>query len=669
MGMQQDNRQQEKGAGKEFGLRLSIVALLFALVAGAVLVRLLSIQVIDAQKYKNMATRQHEREVIEEAKRGGIFDRSGNPLAVSVQKISFFADPYLVRNTAVRRKGKTDTVNKASEVASIFARHFGKNKRYYSRKLRKKGRFVWMERSVPIARAQELMDAGIQGVGFEKVQQRYYLNIASQVIGLTDSENHGISGLEKRYHEELKGHDGVKVFQRSATGERFLAAGEEQIDAREGLSIELTIDADMQAIVEDELRLAAKEFKARAAIGIVLDVATGEILAMANYPRFDMNNRRSYQQERSRNRAITDAFEPGSTFKIVMAAAATEVLERKAGDMLDAHNGRFVIYKRTIRDHEKFDKISFRDAMVHSSNIIAAKTAMELGTETFYEYVKRFGFGEKTGIDIIGEVPGLLRKPEHWDNTTLPWLGYGYAFTATPLQILQAYSALANDGVMMRPYIVSRVMDPEGNVVREIKPEKVREVMKPETAVYLRNNYFQPIVEEGTGTSAAIDGITVAGKTGTAQKLKNGSYHQRAYVASFVGFYPVLKPRIAAIVVIDEPKTAYYASIVAAPVFSRIGSRMIASSESLKEKLGMTSPEFPDSVNIVTVPELNGLKGREAKRLLEWTGLAMEYDGNLKDVVTRQAVASGTMVEQGVPIQVTLGLPVEKDQLNKVEVP
>lgn len=643
--------------GREFGWRLGTVVLMFTLLLAPIVIRLLSVQVVDVQKYKIMASRQHEREMIVKAKRGRIVDRSGRLLAESIQKISFYADPYRVRHTLVRINGKVDTVNRISDVATLFARHFGKSKSYYSRKLQKNNRYVWMERSVPIAKAQKLMEADIPGVGYKKEQQRYYLNIASQVIGLTDRDNRGISGLEKKLHDELRGRDGIKVFQQSATGERFLAAGEEQIGAREGLCIQLTIDADIQSIVEDELRQAVEKHRAAAATGIVMDVETGEILAMANYPAFNMNNRHNYRPEKARNRAITDAFEPGSTVKIVMAAAATEVLHREAEDTLDAHNGIYVVHRRTIRDHEKFERMTFREAMVHSSNIVAAKTTMALGKKTYYDYIRRFGFGEKTGINLIGEVRGLLKKPEDWDKTTLPWMGYGYAFTATPLQVLQAYAAVANGGMMMRPHIVKRMLDAEENVIRETSPKKVRRVVNPETARYLIDQYLEPVVVEGTGSLAAVPGISVAGKTGTAQKLKNGSYRQRKYVASFAGMFPAGQPKIAAIVVIDEPETEYYASMVAAPVFSRIGSRMIAVSEPLKKKLALVSPEKQalDSLRSVTVPEVLGLYGRDARRLLEWSELIMEYSGNLKDVATKQRPASGSMVDTGSIVKVTLG--------------
>ncbi len=661
MNRRRDAAEAKAPRGKEFGVRLGVVVLLFLVLLGAIVYQLLKIQFIDVEKYQKMATKQHESEEVEFAQRGRIVDRSGRCLAESVQKISFYADPFRVRNTPVKRNGKKDTVNNSAEVAELFARHFGKSRSYYRRQLRKKSRFMWMERSVPIAKALDLMDAGIPGVGYRKEQQRYYLNIASQIIGLTDRDNRGISGLELKYHKELKGNDGVRVFQRSATGERFLAAGEAQIAAQEGLSIQLTIDADIQAIVEEELRTAAEEFRASAATGIVMDVATGEILAMASYPSFNMNDRRNFRVEKARNRAIADAFEPGSTMKIVMAAAATEVLNRAAEDSLDAHDGVLTIHGRVIRDHEKFSRMTFHDAMVHSSNIIAAKTAMDIGADTFYRYAKQFGFGEKTGIDLSGEAAGMLRKPETWDKTTLPWMGFGYAVMATPLQILQAYAAVANDGMMMRPYIISRLFDANGNSIREVKPEEVRRVVEAETARYLTKQYLEPIVAEGTGKAAAIAALSAGGKTGTAQKLKNGSYHQGAYVASFVGFFPADKPRIAAIVVVDEPKTAYYASSVAAPVFSRIGYRMIASSEELKAMLDVFSPEEDvlDSRQAFAVPALVGLRGNEAKRLLHWTGLKMKYKGSLKNLVTAQQSAAGTLLDAGAPVQVTLGEKVE----------
>ncbi len=661
-----------KTGGKDFSLRLGIVSLGYALFFAAIVLRLLNIQVIDVQKYKSKASRQYQRDVVEQAKRGVIMDRDGHLLAQSVQTISFYADPWLVANTEVKVGKKKVAVDKTSDVARLFSRRLGKSQDHYMRLLRngqrQKRRFVWLERSVPVEHARELMEASMTGVDFKKEQYRYYLNLAPQVVGLVNTDNKGISGLELKYDRELKGRDGMKIFQRSATGTRFLAADADQISAEEGVSLQLTLDADMQSIVESEIAHAAKQFDASAAVGIVMDVKTGAILAMANYPAFDMNNRKGFRGSDARNRAIADAFDPGSTFKIVMASAAREVLHIAAGDSVDAHNGTFQIYNRTIRDHEKFERCTFRDAMIHSSNIVAAKTAMQLGEKTFYDYVRRFGFGDETGIGLVGESKGIVRPLKDWNKTTLPWMGYGYSVTATPLQILQAYAAIANDGVMMKPYIIQRLVDADGQVMSEFEPEAVRTVVASETARYIRREYLAPIVAEGTGVAAAVDGVSVAGKTGTAQKLSNGNYNRgpRSYIASFVGFFPVEEPRIAAIVVVDEPRNAYYASTVAAPSFSKICTRMIACSEELKDELGMVSPEeaLLAASTTIAVPLLTGLSAKDAEKLLKWNGLDISMNGDSDGIVVEQDIAAGSMVEPGSRIRVGLSVPADRDPGN-----
>ena len=665
-----------RSGGKEFGMRLGILSLGYVLFFVAIVLRLLNIQVIDVQKYKSKASRQYQRDVVEQAKRGVVMDRNGHLLAQSVQTISYYADPWLVANTEVKVGRKKVAVDKTPDVARLFAQRFGKSRDHYMRLLRngqkQKRRFIWLERSVPVEHARELMETAMTGVDFKKEQYRYYLNLAPQVVGLVNTDNKGISGLEIKYDQELRGRDGMKIFQRSATGTRFLAADADQVSAKEGLSLQLTLDADIQSIVESEIANTANKFNASAAVGIVMDVKTGAILAMANYPTFDMNNRKGFRESDARNRAIIDAFDPGSTFKIVMASAAREVLHRAAEDSVDAHNGAFHIYNRTIRDHEKFERCTFRDAMVHSSNIVAAKTAMELGEKTFYDYVRRFGFGEQTGIGLVGESEGIVRPLKQWNKTTLPWMGYGYSVTTTPLQILQAYAAIANDGVLMKPYIVERLVDADGNAVSEFKPEKVRNVVSAETARYIRKEYLQPIVEEGSGVAAAVNGVAVGGKTGTAQKLSNGNYNRgpRSYIASFVGFFPVDEPRIAAIIVVDEPQSAYYASTVAAPLFSRICTRMIACSEDLKADLGMTAPEAAvlAASKSVAVPLLTGLKARDAEKLLIWNGLDISMNGDREGVVVEQDIAAGSMVEPGSRVRVGLSAQENQDPGSKSSV-
>jgi cell division protein FtsI (penicillin-binding protein 3) len=629
-------------ADREFGQRLGIMGLIMALFFVAIVFKLLSIQVINVRKYKAMASRQYESVVIEQARRGRIFDRNGRQLAESIESISFYADPRHLKNP--------------QELATRFSSRFGRNRLYYLRLFQTKKRFVWLERNVPVSIAADLMALKTPGFGFHREQQRYYLNIASQIIGFTDRDNKGISGLERQLNSDMKGRDGTMIFQRSATGDRYPAPDADQIPSLSGSDVELTIDSDIQGIVEDEIMQAVAKFRAKAAAGIVMDVRTGEILAMANYPGFDMNRRASVTSEETRNRAVTDMFEPGSTFKVVMASAATEVLHYTADTMVDGHNGSVQLYDRRVTDHEPLGRITFRQAIVESSNVVAALTALKIGPEAFYRYAYNLGFGRKSGVGLMGESRGILKPVSQWDRTTLPWMGYGYQIMATPLQVLQAYATIANDGVRMRPYVIRRVVDREGQTVSENKPVKIVQAVKPETARYLAKEFFRAVVEKGTGVSAAVDGISVAGKTGTAQKYVGGYQGRHAYLSTFVGFFPAENPQYAAIVVVDEPQSAYYAAAVAAPVFSRICGRAVACSREMQHRLAMRSVEKSNLDRIVTVavPELKGLTGREAERLLKWNGLGVEFAGKPDEVVFQQSVAAGTKVQKAAVVRLTM---------------
>ena len=658
---------------REFGWRLGIVIVIFSVFIVAIIGMLLNIQVVSARKYKEKAAKQYERMVTERAQRGAILDRHGRMLVESIETISFYADPVLVRKTPlvdehgkpIKEKGsnKQKTFDNSGPLATLFARYLGLNRSFYFKELqRSKGPAV-LGRKIPVAKAlpiMQLTQKKIPGVWYDPQQQCYYLNVAAQVIGSIGTnksdEIYGSGGLELQLDKALKGRDGTRIFQRSATGSRYPMPDARQQDAIKGNTVQLTIDGDIQSIVEDELAKAADTFRADAASSIVMDVKTGEILAMASNPAFDLNNRSTWNTVNSRNRAVTEMYEPGSTFKLVMAAAATEVLKRKANDMVFANHGVLPLYNLKIRDHEPYGNITFRQAIMFSSNIVAAKTAMEIGREKFNAYTRNFGFGKKTGIGLVGEARGMVQPLASWSKTTLPWMGYGYEVMATPLQTLLAYAAIANDGELMKPYIIKRVIDADGQVVRESVPEKVRRVVSAETARYLGREYFKAVVDSGTAKSAAVPGVTVAGKTGTARRAANRSYAIPVYVSSFVGYFPVETPRYAIIVIVENPKTAYYAATVAAPVFSAIASRMIACSEEMQKNLAIRSPEksLIDSILTVAVPELRGLKGRDAKRLLKWLELEMDYSGDLDGVVVGQSVTPGSKVLKEKVIRVTL---------------
>jgi cell division protein FtsI (penicillin-binding protein 3) len=669
MNDQQDIRRLDS---QEFSKRLGIVVVCISMFIAAIIGMLLNIQVVNAGKYKQKAAQQYERVVTELAPRGVILDRHSRMLAESIESISFYANPLIVRNTPLfddqgrpvkdKKTNKQKKIDNSGPVATLFARYLGLNRLVYLKELQRSKGVAVLGRKIPIAKAlplMQLMQKKIPGVWFDRQQQRYYLNVAAQVIGSigsAKSDIEGSSGLELQLNTALKGRDGTRIFQRSATGTRYPAPDARQQDAIKGNTVELTLDGDIQSIVEDELAKAVDTFRADAASSIVMDVRSGEIIAMANNPAFDLNHRETWTRLNSRNRAVTEMYEPGSTFKLVMAAAATEVLKRKAEDKVFANNGVLPIYNLRIRDHESYGNITFRQAIMFSSNIVAAKTAMEIGRDKFNAYTRNFGFGKKTGVGLVGEAPGLVRSLSKWDRTTLPWMGYGYQVMATPLQTLQAYAAIANDGELMKPYIIKRVIDAEGRVVRQSVPEKIRRVVSVETARYLGKEYFKAVVDSGTAKSAAVPGLTVAGKTGTARRAAGGSYANPIYVSSFVGYFPVEAPRYAIIVIVENPKTAYYAATVAAPVFSGIASRMLACSEEMQKNLSIRSAEKSLLASIVTVavPELRGLKGRDAERLLKWLNLEMDYSGDFEGVVVRQSISPGTKVRKEKIIQVTL---------------
>ncbi|MBN1279032.1 MAG: transpeptidase family protein [Chlorobium sp.] len=656
----------QKPPDSEFSKRLVLVVVFFVLFLVGIIVMLLNIQIINVRKYQGKAERQYIRLVTEKSQRGVILDRHGRMLAETVETISFYADPQIVRNTPLfnekgkpvtdRRSGKQKTFDNSGEVARLFSEHLGKGRPYYLKKLRKEKRLAVLGRKVSAVKALPLMQKKIPGVWFDREQQRYYLNVAAQVIGVTDSRNSGISGLELQYDRYLRGRDGSRVFQRSATGKRYPAPDALQLDPIKGHTLRLTIDADIQSIVEDELAATVGRVQASAATGIVMDVRTGEILAMANNPSFDLNRRVTWTPEKSRNRSVTDSFEPGSTFKILMAATATEVLGRKAEDRVFAHNGVLPLFGLRIRDHESYGEITFREAIMHSSNVIAAKTAMETGREKFHSYTRNFGFGSKTGIGLLGESPGRVRPLKNWDKTTLPWMGYGYQVMVTPLQILQAYATIANDGVRMKPYLVKSIIDTEGRTILEHRPKAVMKVVSPETARYLGKEYFKAVVDSGTARNAAIPGMSVAGKTGTARRASGGSYANAVYVSSFVGYFPVESPRYALIVLVEEPRTVYYASTVAAPVFSSIASRMLSCSEELQKNLAFRSPEQAviDSTTTVVVPDLKGMKADDARRLLKWIGLDMKSSGAADGIVGSQHIKPGSKTAQSGIVRVKL---------------
>lgn len=540
--------------------------LLFFLLSGfgVILFRLVSLQVLQAAELTARADRQHQKSVTLEGVRGAVTDRHGKVLAMNVEVPSIFGVPTSLDSPA----------NAAKSLSSVL--HIRRED--IEKKLRQDKHFVWLARKVEPEKGRRLEQLSIDGIGMVMEGRRFYPKgpLLAHVLGFVGMDGMGLEGLERRYESQLHGEKRLTILQRDALGRTVFPKGlREQVPAA-GHALTLTIDEVIQYIAEKELEEAVDHARAKSGTIIVMEPQSGAILAMAVSPRFDPNAVASLTADRWRNRALTDTYEPGSTMKVVVAAAALEERVMMPGSMLFGENGRMTVANTTIHDHEKLGWMTFAQMMQKSSNIGAAKTGILLGQQRLYRYLQAFGFGQRTDIDLPGEVAGLLKSPREWGRRSLASISMGQEVGVTPMQMVSAVSAIANDGVLMKPYVVSGVSDQKGQPVKEIRPQVRRRVVSPATARTL-TTILEGVVASGTGTKAAIPGFRVAGKTGTAQKVdpRTGAYSSVLSVGSFVGFVPADAPRLAMIVVIDEPQGEAWGGVVAAPVFRRVGEQVL----------------------------------------------------------------------------------------------
>jgi len=629
--------------------RAKILIGIFALLTLAVLLRLVYIQILNAQFYQNTARKQYESTVPLHAERGLIFDRNGSILVSNWLGYSYAADPELMNPSS---KEKT---------AEKFASVFGLPVDYFLKKLESKSRFVWLARSITPDQASALKSFKVFGVIRVPEQRRLYPygEVAGQILGFTNVDGKGLSGIELEFDSVLAGKDGFEVMQLDGIGRKMPSVDYPRVDPVPGYNIELTIDLNLQQIVEEELAAGVEKSNAAGGSAVFIDPETGEILAMANYPRFDPSKYAAYTNDEMRNRAITDVFEPGSTFKIVTASAALEEGIERPDSRIYAENGKYTLYGRLIEDYEHAGWITFRQAVEISSNIAFSKIGMKIGEDKFFRYARDFGFGVKTGIELPGEVPGELKKPYEWTKVSLPFMSFGYEVMATTLQMANAYAAVANGGKLMQPYIVKKIIDHDGKTIFENSPMEIRRVVTPSVAQTLQG-LFTDVVEHGTGKPARVDGLLIAGKTGTAQKLVESKYSKKFYHASFAGFFPIPNPVIAGYIMIDSPQNGYTGGQVAAPIFGRIASRVFGI---LREKIydkqndirlvtNGGSSQKPgvqslDEEGGVRVPDVRWLDFESAKDILAGFNLQGEGKGNPGSIVVSQEPAPGSLVQKG----------------------
>jgi cell division protein FtsI (penicillin-binding protein 3) len=541
-------------------------ATLVGLLAGfaVVLIRLLNLQVLQAAELTQRADRQHWKSVSLEGPRGTIYDRNGKVLAINVEVPSAFGVPTALEDLRGAAKRLAPVLNvRQTEL---------------EKKLRQDRSFVWLARKLDPEQGRRLKALSLEGIGVVMEGRRFYPKgpLLSHVLGFAGMDGEGLEGIERRYDRYLHGDKQVMMLERDALGRTVFPRGLREQGPDGGRHVVLTIDEVVQYVAEKELEEAVTSTRAKGGMAVVMDPHTGAVLGMAVNPRFDPNVVKSLTPDRWRNRAIADVFEPGSTMKMFIAAAALEEQLITPTTMLYGENGHMTVANTVIHDHEKMGWMTFSEVIQKSSNIGAAKVAMRLGEHRTYDYLRRFGFGERTDVDLPGEVAGLLKSPREWGRRTLASIAMGQEIGVTGLQMASAVSAIANGGVLMKPYVVAEVRDTKGRLLAEMGPQQRRQVISQETARTL-SEMLEKVVANGTGTKAAVSGIRVAGKTGTAQKVdpRTGAYSSTLVVGSFVGFLPADDPKIVIAVMVDEPQVDAWGGAVAAPAFRRIAEQVL----------------------------------------------------------------------------------------------
>lgn len=608
---------------------------LFVLIFGlfGVIGRLFYLQILEVDKYRSLAKRQHELKIDLPANRGIILDRNGKEIATNIMSLSVAVDPKVLK--------------KKDEVCNIISKNL---KIPYSNLLNKinntESRFVWLVRGKDPLLLNDLYLLKDRGLILIEEPKRYYPygESAAQIIGYTNIDNLGISGLEFIENEVLKGQDGYMIMRRDGKQRKYAAPDLPINPPKNGKNIKLTIDIDLQRIVQHELENGVKNSLADAGIAIAIKPKTGEILAICNYPFFNPNERTTIKSENTKLRAITDEYAPGSTFKLMTAAMALQENIVAENDSVYGFNGEMRFSWGTIRDVHGLGATDFKHAVWNSSNIIMANTAEQIEDRKFYSYLRNFGFGHKLEIDFPGEAPGKLKKPKDFNKSSKRYMGHGYDLTCTPIQLVNSYATVANGGSMMQPHIVKSIFDENENYF-EKKPTKIRRVISEETSKRLWD-LFVGVVDSGSGKRAKIEELKIAGKTGTSQKLrKSGGYSKSEYYASFAGFFPADDPEIALLIIVDRPRKSIYGGVNAAPIFKNIAQRWMS--------LTYTPESNFTESDSVLVPQFAGLNFRQAQRIAGNLGLELSASKD-EGICFFQNPKPGEFVKKNTEIKLTL---------------
>lgn len=609
--------------------KIIFISLLFFVAWVGLLSRALWLQVLPNERLANLKTQQFQRKISVESRRGDIFDRNGYELAISTKAFSVFADPSMI--------------TRPQEVAKQLSKHLKLSKKTIELKLRKKNRFVWLQRSIDDSTFEKIKKLQIKGLGFINESKRYYpqKQILAPVLGFVGQEGRGLEGLEYSYDSVLRGHKKQVLAGRDAKGRTLIKDLSEIVGVEDGRDLKLTLDLELQVVLENELKKSIEKHDAEKAVGVILDAQTSEVLAMASLPSFDANWPNLKPAAVRKNRVITDNFEPGSTIKPLLIAGALETNRFQPNTIIDCEGGRARVGQRWVREADEthsFDKLTVTEILAQSSNIGVAKMAQTLGDQKVNEIFRRFGLGQKYDLGLPGEQSGLL-PPLPWRPADLSSRSFGHSLSATALQLAVAYTTIANGGLLRPPRIVHAESDGQGRWMshQDLRPSK--RVLPEALASTMTLMLTQATAVEGTGHRARVPGFLVAGKTGTAQKvdLKSGGYLKGAYISSFAGFAPAHQPAFVVYIAIDHPKKEIYGSQTAAPVFASVIqfalrkaglSPMLIEQEHLmqqtasmlrhqqNEALNELKKTEKYSSNTKKMPDLLGLSARDALKKL-----------------------------------------------------
>ncbi len=629
--------------------RVYILISLICLAWGAIIYRLVDIQLVHGDEYFRIASHQTNGEIVVPAVRGGIYDVKGRALAGNIAVRSFFAYP----------QNQADAARIADQAAPFMNVPSAQLRKTLAARL---DAFTWLCRKLPDNKGDLLTAIGIPGLFSQKEMQRVYPNdqLGRDLLGMVDIDNNGISGLEYALNDRLTGSDGSSRVERDAVGNIYRVASKDLVAPRNGKNVHLTIDLDWQAIVEEELRLGVDSTGAQSGIVILLKPNDGAVLAMAScYP----NSRSGASQK---NEAISDVFEPGSVYKLVTAAGALEEEAMRAENRVDCGNGVATFSGRLMHDDHKCGVLSFFDVFRKSSNIGIGRVAIKLGSKNMFKYAKYFGFGRKVGIDLPGEASGLMKEPAVWSDFFTAQFAMGHGVGITALQLAAAFSVVPSNGTLYQPYIVREVVDPDGNVVERTQSTKIRTFLSPKTCATLRK-FMEAVVDSGTAKYSKSEMVDFAGKTGTGQKPSpDGGYYQNRYTSTFAGYFPSDNPVAVGVVVLDDPQPIHYAGMTSAKIFRHIAER-IATMQNLPTSPEYAAKQTKQAPVKIRVPDLQGHTLSTVEDLLDTLNLDIAFV-NTGDIISRQVPAAGTLLLGGERLMLYLADPdtIYSNQLNEL---